>query len=258
MSANKKITQWAGQTVWLIGASAGIGEALARDLCAAGATVVLSARGLDKLQQLAAQLPRSVVVAFDFSNLEQTVAAWAQVRAAVGVPTMTIVNAGTYVAMPAKRFDVAGIAHQFDMNVMGPMNVAQQVLPHYIASGSGHISFVSSVAGYRGLPRALAYGASKSALTYMAQCLHIELGGKKGKGVGVSVVCPGFVKTDLTAANNFHMPALITPQQASAAMMKGYAKGQFEIHFPKRFTLFLKLLGLLPFSWYEKIVRKTL
>lgn len=255
MSANAKIKDWQGKSVWLIGASAGIGEALARDLSATGAKVVLSARGVERLNTLSAQLPNSSVVAFDFSDAAQTEAAWAQVKAVVGTPDLVIVNAGTYVAMPAKHFDVAGIRKQFDMNVMGPMNVTQQVLPALIAAGGGHISYVSSVAGYRGLPRAIAYGASKSALTYMAQCLHIELG---HKGIGVSVICPGFVKTDLTAQNNFHMPALITPQQASAAIMKGYAKGEFEIHFPKRFTRFLKVLELLPYGMYEWIVRKTL
>ena len=255
MSANPKIKDWAGKTVWIIGASAGIGEAVARDLCAAGAVLALSARGLDRLNALAAELPRSVAVGLDFSDAAQCAAAWAQVQAAVGVPDMVLINAGSYVAMPAKKFDAAGVRHQFDMNVMGPANVLHQVLPHYIASRSGHVSLVSSVAGYRGLPRALAYGASKSALTYMAQCLHIELA---HQGVGVSVICPGFVKTDLTAGNNFHMPALITPQQASTAILKGYARGEFEIHFPKRFTRFLKLLGWLPFGLYERLIRKTL
>ena len=254
MSYNRKITHWQGKSVWLIGASTGIGEALARDLAGLGARVVLSARSADKLAALAAQLPASVAVALDFTNREQTAAAWLAVNAAVGCPDVVIVNAGTYVAMPAKHFDAAGAWHQFAVNVGGPLEVLGQVLPAYITAKTGHIVLVSSVAGYRGLPRALAYGASKSALTYMAETLYIELA---HKGVGVSVVCPGFVETPLTAGNHFDMPALQTPQQASAAILKGLAKGAFEIHFPKRFTLFLKVLGCLPRWAYFWLVRKV-
>ncbi len=254
MSYNPKIKRWQGKSVWLIGASTGIGEALARDLAAMGARVVLSARSADKLAALSTQLPASVAVAFDFTDRAQTARAWTAVQAAVGCPDMVIVNAGTYVAMPAKHFDAAGAWHQFAVNVGGPLEVLEQVLPAYLSAKAGHIVLVSSVAGYRGLPRALAYGASKSALTYMAETLYIELA---HKGIGVTVVCPGFVETPLTADNNFDMPALQTPQQASTAILKGLAKGEFEIHFPKRFTLFLKLLGVLPRWAYFWLVRKV-
>lgn len=254
MSYNTKISQWAGKSVWLIGASTGIGEALARDLAGLGARVLLSARSAGTLAILAAQLPDSTAIAFDFTNAQQTATAWEAVLAAVGVPDLVIVNAGTYVAMPVKHFDAAGAWHQFAVNVGGPLVVLGHVLPAYLEAKKGHIVLVSSVAGYRGLPRALAYGASKSALTYMAETLYLELA---HKGIGVSVVCPGFVQTPLTAGNNFNMPALQTPQQASAAILKGLAQGAFEIHFPKRFTLFLKVLGWLPRWAYFWLVRKT-
>ncbi len=255
MAYNPPIKDWHGKTVWLIGASTGIGEALAHDLCAAGARVVLTARSADKLAALAAQLPRSLAVAMDFTDTVQLSQGWAQLVAAVGVPDVTLINAGTYVAMPARQFDAPGAQLQFDVNIGGPLKVLHHVLPAYTKARSGHIVFVSSVAGYRGLPRALAYGGSKAALSYIAQCLYLELG---HKGTAITVVNPGFVKTPLTADNNFDMPALQTPQQASAAILKGLAKGQFEIHFPKRFTLFLKLLRCLPFWAYVKLVRRTL
>lgn len=254
MAYNPKITRWHGKTVWLIGASTGIGEALAHDLCAAGATVVLTARSADKLALLAAQLPRSVPLAVDFTDAPALALAWSTLVGTVGVPDVTLINAGTYVAMPAKRFDAAGAQHQFEVNIGGPLKVLHHVLPAYTQGRCGHIVLVSSVAGYRGLPRALAYGGSKAALTYIAQTLYLELA---HQGTAVTVVCPGFVKTPLTAGNNFDMPALQTPAQASAAVLKGLAKGQFEIHFPKRFTLFLKLLSWLPFWAYVKLVRRT-
>lgn len=254
MAYNPKITDWRGKTVWLIGASTGIGEALAHDLCAAGATLVLTARSADKLALLAAQLPRSVPLAVDFTDAPALAVAWSSLVATVGIPSVTIINAGTYVAMPARKLDARGAQHQFDVNIGGPLKVLHHVLPAYTQGHCGHIVLVSSVAGYRGLPRSLTYGASKAALTYMAQCLYLELG---HKGTAVTVVCPGFVETPLTAGNNFKMPALQTPQQASVAILKGLAKGQFEIHFPKRFTWFLKLLGCLPFWAYVKIVRRT-
>jgi short-subunit dehydrogenase len=255
MAYNPKITDWHGKTVWLIGASTGIGEALAHDLCAAGATVVLTARSADKLATLAAQLPRSVALAVDFTDAAALAQAWDTLVNSVGVPSMTIINAGTYVAMPARKFDAVGAQHQFDVNIGGPLKVLRHVLPAYTQGRCGHIVLVSSVAGYRGLPRSLAYGGSKAALTYMAQCLYLELG---HKGTAITVVCPGFVETPLTAGNNFKMPALQTPPQASAAILKGLAKGQFEIHFPKRLSIFLKTLGWLPFWAYVKLVRRTL
>jgi short-subunit dehydrogenase len=255
MPYNAPIQDWHGKTVWLIGASSGIGEVLARDLCAAGATVALSARNADTLAALAAQLPRSLAVPMDFTDAAQVATSWETLCAAIGVPDVTVINAGTYVAMPARKFDAAGAQLQFDVNIGGPLKVLHHVLPAYAQARAGHIVLVSSVAGYRGLPRALAYGGSKAALSYMAQCLYLELG---HKGTAITLVCPGFVQTPLTAGNQFDMPALQTPQQASTAILKGLAQGQFEIHFPKRFTLFLKLLSCLPFWAYVKLVRKTL
>jgi short-subunit dehydrogenase len=109
------------------------------------------------------------------------------------------------------------------------------------------------VAGYTGLPNSLAYGPTKAALTHLGEVLYLDL---KGKGIGVSVVHPGFVATPLTAQNTFHMPALITPAQAAQAMLQGWQAGEFNIHFPKRFTRVLACLRLLPYRWYFPLVRK--
>jgi short-subunit dehydrogenase len=131
--------------------------------------------------------------------------------------------------------------------------VLDAVLPGLIARGSGHISLISSVAGFRGLPKSLAYGPTKAALTNLAETLYLDL---EPLGLGVSVVHPGFVQTPLTAQNDFSMPSLITPEQAAAAMLDGWARGAFDIHYPKRFTRWMKLLRLLPYRAYFPAVRR--
>jgi short-subunit dehydrogenase len=263
MSFNPKIKRqdWCGKNVWLIGASTGIGEAFARQIAGLGARVLLSARGVEKLQKLADQLPNSTAIPLDFTNVGAVQAAWTLVSAACdrGMPDMVLINAGSYEAMLAKEFDLMRAKQQFDVNVNGPLNVLSQVLPAFTRAGRGHIALVSSVAGYSALPKAMVYGASKSALTYMAHSLYLELVTHGDQGaMGVTVICPGFVKTPLTAGNDFYMPAIISAQKASQAMLDGFARGEFEIHFPKRFTLFLKVLGWLPRPWYFKLMRRLL
>ena len=260
MSFNPKIkaTDWQGKSVWLIGASTGIGEALARKLSSLGAHVILSARNAERLTKLSNELPRSSPLAMDFTDGKAVEVIWhkaCEASAPSVMPDMVIVNAGSYEPMLAKDFDLARAKQQFEVNVGGPLNVLAEVLPAYLAAKRGHVVLVSSVAGYRALPKALVYGASKSALCYMAETLYLELA---NKGVAVTLVCPGFVKTPLTADNDFDMPALISAAEAAEHIVRGLTKGEFEIHFPKRFTRFLKVLGWLPRSLYFKLVRKLL
>jgi len=121
-------------------------------------------------------------------------------------------------------------------------------------TAGGHISLVSSVAGFRGLPKSLAYGPTKAALINLAETLYLDLA---PEGLGISVINPGFVETPLTAGNDFHMPALITPEEAAEAILRGWQAGDFEIHFPKRFTLFLKGLRHLGYGAYFAAVRRS-
>ena len=253
-----KTTDWQGKSVWLIGASTGIGEALARKLASLGACVVLSARNAERLATLSNELPRSSPIAMDFTDREAARVSWhkaCEASAPNTMPDMVIVNAGSYEPMLAKNFDISRAKQQFEVNVGGPLNVLAQVLPAYTSAKRGHLVLVSSVAGYRALPKALVYGASKSALSYMAETLYLEL---SNKGIAVTLVSPGFVKTPLTADNDFEMPALISAEEAAEQIVRGLAQGEFEIHFPKRFTRFLKVLGWLPRSLYFKLVRKLL
>jgi short-subunit dehydrogenase len=171
---------------------------------------------------------------------------------------LVVYCAGTYAPMRATEFNLEVALQHQQVNYVGALYLLDAVLPHLLAQArtgqGGHLSLVSSVAGYRGLPKSLAYGPTKAALIHLAQTLYLDL---HPLGLGVSVVNPGFVQTPLTAQNEFHMPALITPEQAAEEMLRGWRRGEFEIHFPKRFTRVLKALGLLPDSPYFAAVRRA-
>jgi short-subunit dehydrogenase len=139
------------------------------------------------------------------------------------------------------------------VNYMGAVYCVAAVLPAMLQRKAGHISLVSSVAGFRGLPQSLAYGPTKAALINLSETLYIDL---RDTGVGVSVVNPGFVQTPLTAQNSFHMPALISPAQAATEIVAHWERGQFESHFPKRFTRWMKLLRIVPYSWYFRATQR--
>jgi short-subunit dehydrogenase len=246
---NPKITDWQGKRVWLVGASTGIGAALAKALAQRGARLALSARRADKLKALG--ITDALLLPCDATDTASLASARKGLLGAWGGVDLVVYLAGDYVPMQADSFDLAEAEKVVTINFNGAMRLAATVLPD-LEAGSG-IAFVASVAGYRGLPKALAYGPGKAALIHFAECLHLDLA---PKGVGVWVVNPGFVATPLTAQNDFKMPALLTPEQAAAAMLEGFAAGRFEIHFPKRFTRVMKLLALLPYAWYFPLIRR--
>ena len=252
MSLNKQIADWQGRRVWLVGASTGIGLACAQALRAAGALVVVSARNPQGVLDWAARDSGVQWCPLDVCDGPQ-VHATAQALLATGPIDMVVYAAGYYQAQRAKAMDLAVMLQHDKVNYQGALQVIHAVLPSMLAQGSGHISLLSSVAGWRGLPNGLAYGPTKAALTHLAETLYMDL---QDLGIGVSVVNPGFVATPLTAQNQFTMPALISPEEAAREMLKGWAKGQFDIHFPKRFTLWLKLLRLLPYRLYFPLVRR--
>lgn len=250
MSLNPKLRDWTGKTAWLIGASSGIGRATAAALHAAGARVIVSARQAALLDEFVASHPGSQSLPLDVMDVAALHGAVAQ----LGAPDLTVYCAGYYRAMSATNFDLAEAKRHLDINHVGALHALDALLPALRARGQGHLSLVSSVAGYRGLPRSLAYGPSKAALTHLAQVLYLDL---HPLGLGVSVIHPGFVTTPMTAQNEFHMPAEISPEEAAAAMFAGWGRGDFEIHFPKRFTLSLKALGLLSDALYFKLVSRV-
>ena len=244
--------EWRGRTVWLVGASTGIGRATASALHSAGARVIVSARNELALQEFAGQHPGAVALAVDAAD-RASVRRAAQSVLAVGPLDTVLYCAGYYREQRATGFDLDEMLLHQQVNYVGALHVLDAVLPHFIARQSGHISLVSSVAGYRGLPKSLAYGPTKAALINLAETLYLDL---RDQRIGVSLICPGFVATRLTAQNQFSMPALITPEQSAQAILRGWAEGGFEIHFPRRFTLAMKLLRLLPFRLYRGVVRR--
>jgi NAD(P)-dependent dehydrogenase (short-subunit alcohol dehydrogenase family) len=249
---NPPLGQWAGRRVWVVGGSTGIGRASALALAGQGAQVMVSARGAGTLRALVSEHPGLQAWPLDVTDAA-AVRACATEILAQGPLDLVLYCAGHYRAMRATGFDLAEAQRHLDINYRGALHLLAAVLPSLLERGEGHISLVSSVAAYRGLPQSLAYGPTKAALTNLAENLYLDL---RPQGVGVSVVHPGFVQTPLTAQNEFQMPALITPEQAAQAMLAGWARGAFDIHYPKRFTRWMKLLRLLPHRLYFPLVRR--
>lgn len=258
MPLNPRITEWDGRVAWLIGASSGIGLALAQALHGRGARVVVSGRSETLLAAFVARHPGAQALPVDATDRHAVQAAADALLAQHGRLDVVWFGAAVYQPMGATDFDLdVALRHQA-VNVTAALHVISAVLPALRAQAAAgqpaHLCLVASVAGYRALPRALAYGPTKAALNHLAQSLHLDLA---ALGVGVSVVNPGFVRTPLTAGNDFHMPALMEPDEAAERMLRSWARGQFEIHFPRRFTLLLKALRWLPTGAYEAVVRNA-
>ncbi len=251
MSANPKITDWRGKRIWLLGASSGIGAALAEQLAAAGARLALSARRRDALAALA--LPEAKLLPLDVTSSTAVAVAARQLLADWGEIDLAIYCAGDYKPMPASEIDLAEMSRLWAVNYEGGAHLAAALVPEALAGRVHGLAFMASVAGYRGLPKALGYGPPKAALIHLAEILHLELA---PRGIGVWVINPGFVATRLTAQNDFAMPALIMPEDAAKATLKGFAGGGFEIDFPRRFTRVLRRVSRLPYGWYFALVRR--
>lgn len=254
MPLNPKIASWTGRTVWLVGASTGIGRATAERLHARGARVIVSARSAAPLEAFVAQHPGAESIVLDATDRVALREAAAHIVRVHGRIDLACYCAGTYAAMRAERFDLDVALRHVEVNYNGALHLLDAVLPQLRRQKGGHLSLVGSVAGYRGLPQALAYGPTKAALINLAEVLYMDL---KPQGIGVSIVNPGFVETPLTAQNEFRMPALLTPAEAAQAIVRGWEAGEFEIHFPKRFTLWLKGLRHIGYGAYFAAVKRS-
>jgi NAD(P)-dependent dehydrogenase (short-subunit alcohol dehydrogenase family) len=259
MALNPRMADWRGRTVWLVGASTGIGRATASALHAHGAKVVVSARSVPALNTFVDEHPGADALALDVTDAT-AVRAGAQTLAAHGTLDCVVYCAGHYRAMDAAAMNLSELLRHNQVNYLGALNLLAAVVPALLAqpveprSGQrGHISLMGSVAGYRGLPNSLAYGPTKAALINLTETLYLDL---HAKGLGVSLISPGFVDTPLTRQNQFKMPALISPEQAAQEILRGWARGEFEIHFPKRFTRWMKALQLLPYPAFFAATRR--
>lgn len=242
-----------GEIIWIIGASSGIGHALALELAAAGATLLLSARRKDELEKLRAQIgEHHTIYPLDIADTDLTVRTAQAIRAANTRIDRVILMSAIYTPMTLDSLDMLATKGMIEINLIGYFNVVHAVLPLLKAQKSGQIVLCGSVAGYVGLPGGQPYSATKAAVMSLAESLRAEC----EKPIDVKLISPGFVRTPLTDKNNFPMPMMITPEVAAKAIVKGLSRRAFEIHFPKRFTLFLKCLRMLPDSLKFYITRQ--
>ena len=250
---NMPIRDWRNQRVWVIGASSGIGAAIAQQLLEAGAAVILSARRSDLMHGAVGRHAAACVIAFDVLDQSGWHDAYAQIQTRLGGVDQIIFCAAEY--RPERSWEVNPdtALRTLKINLASVYTGIATVLPAMLQRGQGGIAIVASVAGYLGLPNASVYGPSKAALINLAEILYSDL---HERGINVYLINPGFVDTELTQKNSFYMPALQTAAQASAAILRGMARGQFEIHFPRRFTQTLKLLRLLPYRWRFFLIKR--
>jgi short-subunit dehydrogenase len=257
MSLNSRISKFKDKKIWIIGASSGIGEACARAFIDEGAHVSISARRLDHLLKIKDDYPCAQVLChpLDVKNTEQINLNYQEIKKHWGKIDLLIYVAGYYEAMRADEFNLSTAKDIFDINVLGPMAACSTTLPDFLKQGAGGIAIVASVAGYSGLPKSLAYGPSKAAMINFCESLYYDL---HSKNISVYMINPGFVETAATKNNDFHMPALISSKKASEYILSGIKNGEFDIHFPKQFSLVLKLLRILPYSIYFYLLKKII
>ena len=251
---NPPLPAWSDARVWVIGASTGIGAATAKMLLDAGARVALSARSADKLRDVAGGHANAVVEPLDFTRSTEVASARDRIRAQWGNIDLVLIVAGTHQEVRAWELNEKDSRALLEVNLHGVINTTAAVVPALLEQGRGAIGIVASVAGYRGQPKALVYGASKAAVINFTETLYLDL---HPKGLGVYLIMPGFVRTPLTDKNEFTMPHLISAEEAAQEIVAGLRAGKFEIHFPRAFTRQLKFLQLLPYRLYFALIRRA-
>jgi short-subunit dehydrogenase len=239
--------------IWITGASSGIGKAVAEKFASAGWKVAVSARREELLNELA---KNQNIVSFplDITNQDQIKKVFADILDEFSNLDLCLFCSGTYDPKNEQSIDPKKIKNVINVNFLGVIDCVKAVEEYFKNKRSGHISIVSSIAGYRGLPNSSGYGPSKAALTNFCESIYFDF---KKFGVRVSIVSPGFIKTPLTDKNEFPMPFLKTADYAANKIFDGLVKGNsFEIHFPKGLTLTLKFLRILPYKIYLYLVDK--
>lgn len=246
------MTDIKGKYIWIIGASSGIGAALARELSHRGARLLLSARREEQLISLSKETGGQAVLPLDISDPVILRSRVDEMVTSGILPDIVINLAALYRPMSFDMLDAEKTRNILNVNLGGSFYLVSAIVPHFVRRKHGMIVLCGSVAGFCGLPNGQPYSATKAGVINLAESLRAEL---YGTGVGVKLINPGFVRTDLTAQNDFDMPAMIEPAEAARNIADGLTGCAFEIHFPKRFTLAVKLLRSLPYSIYFYLMR---
>lgn len=238
---------WQGKRYWLIGASEGLGLALARQISAAGAEVILSARSADRLDQAVAQMPgKAQAVPVDVADS----AAVRQAAETIGAIDGVVFLVGVYWPIKAQEWNADQVEAMCDVNFTGCARVVGAVLPGMVARGQGHLVLTGSLSGFRGLPGANGYAPSKAGVMAMAECLHADL---RGSGISVQLANPGFIRTRLTDKNDFKMPFLMEPEAAAQEIFELMQTDKFKSSFPTVFSWLFRLSQFLPDWVYYRL-----
>jgi NADP-dependent 3-hydroxy acid dehydrogenase YdfG len=242
---------WQGKRYWLVGASEGLGLSLARKINAAGAEVILSARSAEGLEKALATMPgRASAEAVDVADMDAVRAAAERIGPVDGV----VFLAGVYWPMRAQDWDAEKVVAMCDVNFTGCARVIGAVLPEMVKKGTGHVVITGSLSGFRGLPGAIGYAASKSGVMALAESLYADL---RGSGIDVQVANPGFIRTRLTDKNDFSMPFLMEPDEAARHMFELMQTDRFKSSFPRAFSLLFRLSQFLPdWAYYRMFAPK--
>lgn len=240
--------------IWIIGASSGIGAALSKELASKGAIICLSARRVKELENVKNCLSgtKHELFPLDICDEEAVIKAADAIHTSFGRIDSVIFLAAAYKPMRLDVLNISDVRQIIKTNMLSAFYVLHAVIPLLKNQDCGQIALCGSVAGYIGLPRGQPYSATKAAIINLAESLRSEL----PNTIDVKIINPGFVKTALTAKNNFEMPMIITPEKAAIFIADGLLKKNFEIHFPKRFTLLLKLMKMLPYGLSTKILER--
>lgn len=243
------------KTIWVTGASSGIGIELVEQLAQGSANIAISARSVEKLDALADRYPNVFAFPLDVRDEEAVAQCVADIETAHGPIDLAILNAGVSATSSTAKPEASVFRTIIETNFLGVTNGLSALAPKMSQRGSGHIAWVASLAGYNGLPGSGAYNASKAALIALAEAARPEL---NAKGIELSVINPGFVRTPMTDKNRFPMPFMMTPKKAAATIIRGLTKQKYEIAFPWQLALSVKFMRLLPYPLFFLLVRKVL
>jgi len=239
--------------VWITGASQGIGREVAKRLADRGCRLALSARSADALAEAVQKIgaEKALAVPMDVGDRQANLDAVARIREHFGGLDIAILNAGICEFINVKRFSSTVFERTMRTNYLGVIYGIEAALPALRASKHPHLVAMSSTAGYRGLPRGEAYGASKAAVRYTLESLRIDL---RREGIPVSVIYPWFVRTSMTARNDFPMPGIVSLERAARSIVNGIERQAPDIDFPKSLSLMLRLVDVLPARLYTAIL----